>query len=146
MPNLHGLSDLKKKPRREGDAASGQPADYYAGGVGSDGGGSGVAIQMPGDPISSIVRNASESASGGDSSSSAADSGISLELYRNGFFIVNQGKRGEFRSKDDPANHTFLADLRRRDMPAEIEALTRASVGFVSNSGLGTVGWLDEPS
>ena len=63
MANVHSLSDLKKKAKT-GDGTD-QPANYYAGGVGNDGGGSGVAIQLPSDdPIRSIVQNASAASAG----------------------------------------------------------------------------------
>jgi hypothetical protein len=122
MSNIHSLSDLKKKGT--GGKGGNQPADYYAGGVSNDGGGSGVAIQLPNDPIASIVQNAS--AGGPDGAPTSGD--IAVELYRNGFIVVNQGVRGPFRSKEDPENHVFLADLRRGQVPRELEQLVGSNV------------------
>ena len=122
MSNIHSLSDLKKKGSGKGGAAGGadQPADYYAGGVGNDGGGSGVAIQLPNDPIRSIVKNAS---AGGPPDGAPTSGDIAVELYRNGFIVVNRGARGQFRPKEDPDNLVFLADLRRGQVPRELEQL-----------------------
>jgi hypothetical protein len=135
MANIHSLSDLKKRAKQT--AGSEPPRDeFYAGGIGSDGGGSGVAIQMPGggdkDPMAAIVRRArpggGEGGSGGSGGAAATDTHV--ELYGNGFFVVHQGKRGDFRFKTDPANESFLSDLKRGEVPTEVAELTGQTVRF----------------
>ena len=67
MANIRGFSDLKKKDDKQADGP--QRADYYAGGVGASGAGSGVAIQMPDDPLDAVLRNAENAPPNGGASS-----------------------------------------------------------------------------
>ena len=125
MPNIHSLSDLKKRPRvEEGPDA----AQYYAGGVGNDGGGSGVAIQLPDNPIASILEQSRRASAASGPGSDDTTPGIHIEMYRNGFVVVNRGERGPFRSVLDPKNHVFLADIRRGQTPSEIARLVGQQV------------------
>ena len=111
MPNIHGLSDLRKKKKTEDDDSNAN--NYYAGGVNRSGTGSGVAIQMPDDIFRNATANPNEAvANPGD---------ITIIMYRNGFIIEAGGKKGPFRPLDDPANEPFLSDLRRQRIPRELQ-------------------------
>lgn len=65
---------------------------------------------------------------GGQSGASDRNIGL-ITIYANGFIIGN----GEFRPLSDPKNASFIAELKRGEVPSELEAICRKEWGSQFN-------------
>jgi len=100
--------------------------ELYAGGVDNRGGGSGLAVQNPGDSVPGagghdVFRRIMDKAQEGGSEYSGdgpVDGKLQhkIKMYKNGF-VVNDGP---FRASEDPANRLFLEQLAKGYVPAEL--------------------------
>lgn len=115
MSNIRGLYDDKKdEPDDEKDSNN-----RYVGGIGSQGGGSGLAVEpntddgAPGNASESIF-NLAEAA--GPDDSQEASVRRTITMYRDGFTVDD----GPYRRLDDPANAKFLQSLARGQTPEEL--------------------------
>lgn len=129
MANIRSLSSLRQKEEEEN-----KNNELYAGGVDNRGGGSGLAVQNPGDRVagagagagvgggdvfSRIMDKAQE---GGQRSEYTGDGPADgkprrkIRMYKSGFVVDN----GPFRSSEDPTNKLFLEQLAMGLVPSEL--------------------------
>lgn len=110
MSKWMSMDDLKKK-----EEESGKQQEFYSGGN-SNRGGSGMATLGPpsDNPFDKIVRKAQDEQNVKDDGGSADE--LKLTLYRNGFTVDD----GPFRDKESPENVTFVEDLMKGFIPAEV--------------------------
>jgi len=124
MSNIHGLSsarDNKKAGQEEfSQSAAGQsgtavwrPNNSAARGSGAGGAGG------PPDLLQDLLGQAQASSASAASSGALDRSVGQITLYANGFIIGN----GEFRDVKEPKNKQFLEDLKRGEVPDELNAL-----------------------
>lgn len=124
MSNVHGIgaTGKSKNPKDDGNEM------FSQGGAQS---GTGVLrpIKKTDDATSDIVKAAREQGGRGDTSG-AANVGIRVIIYKNGFKV---GDEGEFRPKDQSKNKQFLDDIRNGHVPKELEeeATKRGAQGNV---------------
>ena len=111
MSNVHGLSKFKN----DDDESSDDENNRFVGGIGSHGGGSGLAVMPnPGDaapPVDSVFNLAEQA--GSDESSQIRRT---ITMYRDGFVVDD----GPYRRLDDPANADFLRSLAQGRTPSEL--------------------------
>lgn len=115
MSRISGLSDLKKKNEEE------KKNEFFAGGIDSHGGGSGLAIQGPPKPNPPSSSTFDRIVSQGHDAESMADynpenDACKITLYRNGF-VVNDG---DLRDLTSPENRAFLDALSEGRVPIGI--------------------------
>lgn len=111
MPNVHGL--FSNRDEEENDNTNSR----YVGGVSSQGGGSGLAVEPDTNDASNLmsaIRNNAEDGSAGEESERPART---IVLYRSGFTVDN----GPLRRLDDPNNSEFLRDLAKGIVPRELQ-------------------------
>lgn len=112
MSNIRGLYDDKKEEPSDDEKDSN---NRYVGGIGSQGGGSGLAVEPNTDdsaPRDSVFGLA-ESAGPGDTGETIRRT---ITMYRDGFVVDD----GPFRRLDDPANAVFLRSLAKGEKPEEL--------------------------
>jgi len=114
MSNIRGLFDDKKDdPDDEKDSNN-----RFVGGIGAQGGGSGLAVEPNADEraqgnASDSIFNLAEAAGPDDT---PEDMQRSITMYRDGFTVDD----GPYRRLDDPANSKFLRSLARGQTPEEL--------------------------
>lgn len=112
MPNVHGL--FSNRDEEENDNTNSR----YVGGVSSQGGGSGLAVEPDTNDASNLMsairNNAEDGSAGGESERPAR----TITLYRSGFTVDNDGI---LRRLDDPNNSEFLRDLAKGIVPRELQ-------------------------
>lgn len=145
MSNIRGLYDDKDDSDDDKDRDSN---NRYVGGIGAQGGGSGLAVEPnfsdgPGGPSSSSdsIFNLAERSGPDDTSGAAAGANSSnsndapvrrtITMYRDGFVVDD----GPYRRLDDTANAQFLQSLARGQTPSELRG---------DDSGNITVGLVDK--
>ena len=112
MPNVHGL--FSNRDEEENDNTNSR----YVGGVSSQGGGSGLAVEPDTNDASNLmsaIRNNAVDGSAGEESERPARTAITL--YTGGFTVDN----GPLRRLDDPNNSEFLRDLAKGIVPRELQ-------------------------
>lgn len=115
MSNVRGLYDDKDDDPKDDEKDSN---NRYVGGIGAQGGGSGLAVEPnfadgPSNASDSIF-NRAESAGPDDGPVGAVQRTITM--YRDGFVVDD----GPYRRLDDPANAPFLRALARGQTPEEL--------------------------
>lgn len=112
MSNIRGLYDDKDDDPKDDNRDSN---NRYVGGIGSQGGGSGLAVEPNVDDqnASDSIFNLAESAgSAGDEEPIRR----TITMYREGFVVDD----GPYRRLDDPENASFLRSLARGQTPEEL--------------------------
>jgi len=129
MSNVRGLYDDKTDDPSDDEKDSN---NRYVGGIGSQGGGSGLAVEPNADerPSDSIF-NLAESA--GAAAEDDEPIRRTITMYREGFVVDD----GPYRRLDDPANSSFLRSLARGQTPDELRG---------DGNGNTTVGLVDKRS
>lgn len=136
MSNIRGLYDDKDDDPKDDEKDSN---NRYVGGIGSQGGGSGLAVEPnTADNEGGPPRNASDSifnmaeAASPDEASGAAPVQRTITMWQDGFTVDD----GPYRRLDDPANAVFLKSLARGQTPEELR-------GEDGQGGNTTVGLID---
>ncbi|KAG7359455.1 SEP domain containing protein [Nitzschia inconspicua] len=145
MSNIRGLFDGKKDADSDDDSKGSN--NRFVGGISSQGGGSGLAVQPNfdeeggGGPSGrstqdSIFNLAEDAASAGGENGDGSVEAVrrTITMYRDGFVVDD----GPYRRLDDPANATFLRHLAMGKTPPEL-------VEDAGSSGI-TVGLIDKRS
>jgi len=145
MSNIRGLYDDKDDDDSNDRDDSN---NRYVGGIGSQGGGSGLAVEPNFDDANSnnaesgggvlpSIFNLAEQAGPGDDDESGGGGGAptrrTITMYRDGFVVDD----GPYRRLDDPANAPFLQYLARGQTPREL-------MTGDGNNGNITVGLIDK--
>lgn len=108
MSNVHGL--FSKKKEEEDDESDDDPKnERYVGGVTSQGGGSGLAVEPNGADRDAVFGKAEK---GGSEERPSR----TITMYRDGFQVDD----GPYRRLDDPANAEFLRSLATGRTPREL--------------------------
>mmetsp|Transcript_41824 Transcript_41824/g.45406 ORF Transcript_41824/g.45406 Transcript_41824/m.45406 type:complete len:315 (-) Transcript_41824:363-1307(-) len=132
MSNIRGLYDDKNEDDEE-EKRRRDANNRFVGGIGAQGGGSGLAVEPNNDEnngnsgppslpstADSIFNIAEQAGAGGSDEEEDASGGESIRrnitMYRNGFVIDD----GPYRRLDDPANASFLQSLARGQTPMEL--------------------------
>lgn len=109
MVNIVSLSSLRQNDDEDEQR---QPNQYYAGGMGNRGGGSGLSVIGPdgqlSDHIANIIARAQASSGNGETTSNAQPRHV-ITFYRDGFTVND----GPYRLRDDPSNRPFLEAIER---------------------------------
>eukprot|EP00535_Pseudo-nitzschia_heimii_P009865 CAMPEP_0197174586 /NCGR_PEP_ID=MMETSP1423-20130617/1039_1 /TAXON_ID=476441 /ORGANISM="Pseudo-nitzschia heimii, Strain UNC1101" /LENGTH=262 /DNA_ID=CAMNT_0042623529 /DNA_START=74 /DNA_END=862 /DNA_ORIENTATION=- len=135
MSNIRGLYDDKEDDPKDDEKDSN---NRYVGGIGSQGGGSGLAVEPNADE--GAPRDASDSifnlaeAAGADEASGATPVRRTITMYRDGFTVDD----GPYRRLDDPVNAKFLQSLSRGQTPQELrdeDSSGNMTVGLVDKRG-----------
>lgn len=119
MSNIRGLYDDKKDDPKDDEKDSN---NRYVGGVGAQGGGSGLAVEPntvgatdeDGETATDSIFNQAESAQPSDTDGDGIRRTITM--YRDGFVVDD----GPYRRLDDPENAGFLRSLARGQTPDEL--------------------------
>lgn len=115
MSNIRGLYDDNNDDPSDDEKDSN---NRYVGGIGSQGGGSGLAVEPNADErASDSIFNLAE-ATGSAGTADADDEPIrrTITMYREGFVVDD----GPYRRLDDPVNASFLRSLARGQTPDEL--------------------------
>jgi UBX domain-containing protein 1 len=117
MSNVRGLYDDNDDDPKDDEKDSN---NRYVGGIGSQGGGSGLAVEPnfadgPSNASDSIF-NRAESAGPDDGPGGPSNVQRTITMYRDGFVVDD----GPYRRLDDPANARFLRSLARGQTPEEL--------------------------
>jgi len=135
MSNIRGLYDDKNEDDEE-EKRRRDANNRFVGGIGAQGGGSGLAVEPNNDEnngnsgppslpstADSIFNIAEQAGAGGSDDEEDASGGgggesirRNITMYRNGFVIDD----GPYRRLDDPANASFLQSLARGQTPMEL--------------------------
>jgi len=128
MSNIHGISSIRRPAR--GDGGEQKNGDDNTEEFSVGGAASATAVLRPTNgpgrepnPLAEIVNRARATVPGGDAES--RNLGI-ITVYSNGFII---GADGEFRPIAVRQNADFIAELKRGEVPAELEAQCRREWG-----------------
>jgi len=142
MSNIRGLYDDKKDEPKDDERDSN---NRYVGGIGAQGGGSGLAVEPNNADAEANSRNASDSIFGqaeGDHDNSTSSSNAirrTITMYRDGFVVDD----GPYRRLDDPSNAGFLRSLARGQTPDELRGDGPGGSG-TANANNTTVGLVDK--
>lgn len=127
MSNIHGLfssSGRRATPNNNSDDED----NRYVGGIGAQGGGSGLAVQPnpshgeSADPTESIFSQAEQDSNPPPSGGSRRRT---ITMYQSGFTVDD----GPFRRLNDPANREFLTALAQGRVPRELASESDAGGG-----------------
>lgn len=132
MSNIRGLYDDNKDDPKDDDNGN----NRYVGGIGAQGGGSGLAVEPNHDDegnASDSIFNMAEAAGPSDT---AGDAPVrrTITMYRDGFVVDD----GPYRRLDDPANSRFLRSLARGQTPEELRGdgpEGNTTVGLIDKRG-----------
>lgn len=111
MPNVHGL--FSNRDEEENDNTNSR----YVGGVSSQGGGSGLAVEPDTNDASNLMSSIRNNAEDGSAAGENERPARTITLYRSGFTVDN----GPLRRLDDPNNSEFLRDLAKGIVPRELQ-------------------------
>lgn len=123
MANVHGLfSGDDKKDEEEEDNSN----NRYVGGIGSRGGGSGLAVE-PNHDESSDPRDSVFAQAENAGPNAGEEVRRTITMYRNGFVVDD----GPYRRLDDPTNAEFLRALAQGHTPRELLVEGDVTVGLI---------------
>jgi len=115
MPNIHGLFSGSGRSTPP-DNGTNEEDNRFVGGIGAQGGGSGLAVQPnpsnATDPTSSIFSRAEQ----GTEAPSSNSRRRTITMYQSGFVVDD----GPYRRLDDPTNREFLTALAQGRVPREL--------------------------
>lgn len=120
MSNVRGLYDDRLSDSDDGERDSN---NRYVGGIGAQGGGSGLAVEPNADdsaalaaPSSDSIFNLAEAAGSAGAEEEEETLRRTITMYRDGFVVDD----GPYRRLDDPQNADFLRSLARGQTPSEL--------------------------